>query len=171
MVRDGSEAVVAGIVGKRVQALFRERFLFDGEPQEEDAGALELLFEDGTRVTLHTANDGQSVLASEGKLALPVSFVMTEWKGQPRYEWEQVALTEQPGWAHLAESDLIAVEAMASVWAGRGAEVRTGWRLHFSTGDFLLYLNAGDDAKLYLNALPPLWPNVATVWRAVAGEK
>ena len=75
------------------------------------------------------------------------------------------------GFGRLVGRAVVRVEAVIDAWPEPvGVEVVRGWVVRFAGGDFLAYLNAGDDSRLLLNQLP-LHPDPAIrTWIEVVGE-
>ena len=64
---------VSRCVGLVLSGVARSRYVFDGEPTEDDFGELELRFRDGLTITLYLASDAESARCSVRRGAAVVS--------------------------------------------------------------------------------------------------
>lgn len=145
---------VSQCVGLALSGAARSRYVFDGEPTEDDFGELELRFSGGLAVTLYLAPDAESVRAGVRQLQLPEPFNIDE-SGGGRCEWERVDLAAEPRWSELVGRRIIAVDAVIDGRVGDpGYEFLTGWRFRFVPEGSFLYFNAGDDAAVKWSGQP-----------------
>ena len=160
-------AVLRGMVGAALRGLIRDQYLFNGSPSGEDDGSLEMRF-DGRSILLSLAHDGQSVRAAAGDLEVTPPFALDSGAA---CAWERVDLGRSPELGRLINQVVVRVEAVIEDWAEPvGIEVVSGWIVRFAGGDFLAYLNVGDESRVLLNQLP-LHPDPAFRTRIeVVGE-
>ena len=145
---------VSQCVGLALSGAARSRYVFGGEPTEDDFGELELRFRDGPTTTLHLASNGESVRASVRPMQLPEPFDIDS-KGGGRCEWERVDLAAEPRWAALLGCRVAAVDAVIDGRGGDpGYEFSVGWRLRFDPAGSFLYFNNGDKAAVRWSGLP-----------------
>ena len=147
----GDFRLLDGIPGARLVGLARDQYLFNGRPSGED-GSLELRLDDGRVVLLYLAGDGESVRAAASPLKLTPSFKL---EGGATCDWQLVDLGRAPGFGQLIGRAIVGVDAIIDAWPPPvSAQVVSGWRVRFAGGDFIAYVNWGDDAKMLLNELP-----------------
>jgi hypothetical protein len=160
-------AVLCGVVGATLRGLARDQYLFNGRPSQDCDGTLEMRF-DGRTVLLFLARDGESVRAAAGELEITPAFTLDSGDA---CAWERVDLGLDGEFRRLVGRAVSRVEAVIDAWPEPvGVEVVRGWVVRFAGGDFLAYLNVGDDSRLLLNQLP-LHPDPAIrTWVEVVGE-
>ena len=145
---------VSRCVGLVLSGAARSRYVFDGEPTEDDFGELELRFRDGLTVTLYLASNAESVRSSVRQMRLPEPFDIDS-PGEGRCEWERVDLATEPSWAELIDRRVAAVDAVIDGRVGDpGYDFLAGWRLRFDPDGSFLYFNNGDDAAVRWSGLP-----------------
>ena len=160
-------AILRRVVGATLRGLARDQYLFNGVPSRDCDGSLEMRF-DGLAVVLFLGRDGESVRAAAGELEIAPAFALDTGD---TCAWERVDLGRDGGFGRLVGRAVVRVEAVIDAWPEPvGVEVVRGWVVRFAGGDFLAYLNAGDDSRLLLNQLP-LHPDPAIrTWIEVVGE-
>ncbi len=155
-------------VGLVLLGVARSRYIFDGEPTEDDFGELELAFRDGITVTLHLATNGESVRSSVRQMRLPDPFDIDS-SGSGRCEWERVDLATVQPWAKLVGRRVAAVDAVIDGRVGDpGYDFLVGWRLRFDPGGSFLYFNNGDAAAVMWSGFPEPIEGVAVRAEQVA---
>ena len=153
-------------VGKTVASLCRDRYFFNGVPDDQDEGSLEVAFSDSTFLTFSLASDGESVHASIEPLYITEPFEIDEGA---HCSWERIFLTNDRSWSKFKGSHLTAVDAVVDRWhKPSGHESISGWVLRFDRGGFVSYWNCGDDAKIALNKLPPQFCGADTSIETIA---
>ena len=146
-------------VGRLVCSLSHDLYYFNGVPDDEDEGSLELAFSDSTFLTLRLASDGESVKATVEALSVIEPFDIDDGA---HCSWERFNLMDEQPWSIFRNSRLVAVDAHIDRWLKSNTEAVTGWVLRFETGDFVVYWNCGDNAKISFNELPPPLEDVET---------
>lgn len=148
-------------LGKLACSLSRDRYFFNGTPDDEDKGSLEVAFSDSTFLTLSLASDGESVKVSKEALSLTEPFDLGEGAN---CSWKLLILTDDQPWSIFKNSRLVAVDAIIDRWhkLPENTEFIVGWVLRFETGNFVAYWNCGDNAKISFNELPPKIEDVET---------
>lgn len=141
--------VLRSVVGCSLRGLARDQYLFNGSPDTTGDGSLELRLDSRT-ILLYLASDGESVRADATESKIIPAFTLDG----NLCAWERVELEQDPVFGNLIGRTVSKIEAIIEVWT-HGMEVVTGWVVRFDGGDFLAYLNAGDEARLLLNHIPP----------------
>ncbi len=160
-------AVLRGVVGASLRGLARDQYLFNGRPSKDCDGSLEMRF-DGRAVLLFLARDGESVRAAVGELEIAPPFALDSGD---TCAWERVDLGLDCEFGRLVSRTVVRVEAVIDAWAEPvGVEVVRGWVVRFAGGDFLAYLNFGDDSRLQLNQLLFHPDPAIRTWVEVIGE-
>ena len=166
--RPGADyAVLRGVVWATLRGLARDQYHFNGRPSHESDGTLEMRF-DGQTVVLYLAGDGDSVRAATGDLKITLAFTL---ESGDSCVWDRLDLSTDGEFGPLIGRTVSRVEAVIDSWPGRGGgEVVNGWVVHFAGGDFLAYLNVGDDSRLLVNQLPLNSDPAVRTWVEVVGE-
>jgi hypothetical protein len=159
-------AVFARFIDQPLQSLARDRYVFDGKPDEDDDCSLEIRFSNDGVITLGVASDGQSVQANSDPLTIQESFTLDCGS---RCEWQRVELTASTPWSRLRGRRLSRVEAMVETWTSGNQTMRyvAGWVLWFG-GDFVSYCNFGDNGQVLFNEKAPAIDDVPAIYEQVA---
>ena len=135
-------------VGKSISAVNRGDFLIDGAPNDDDLGPLELVFDDGSALHLSLVSDGESI--------------RFDWHESPpthlvaqNSEWERVYLSQAPPYSHAIGGLIATVDLVLFGVVGQAERVVAGCVFRLSTNHHLVYYNAGDFAKIYIDEMPP----------------
>lgn len=142
-------------IEKRVKEIAHCQYYFDGTPDDEADGDLELCFDDGTFLTFSILGDGESITAHPSPVDIPESFEVG--KGQI-CSWERVILTDTSQWNRLRKNMLTDIKAMIDVCNHTKQAVLSGCRLTFSSRDVVIFWNHGDNARFTLNDTSMLKP-------------
>lgn len=102
---------ISRCVGLALSGAARSRYVFDGEPMEDDFGELELRFSGGSTVTLHLASNREFVRSTVRQMELPEPFDIGSDSGG-RCEWERVDLATESRWDELMGCQVAAVDAV-----------------------------------------------------------
>lgn len=161
-------AIFARFIGQPLQSLIRAQYLFDGEPDDEDDGSLEIRFANDGVIRLDIASDGESVVAATEPLTIQESFTIDEGL---RCEWQLVELIANEPWSTLSGRPLSHVQAMVNHWRLDDQSIRytAGWLLWFGDS-FVGYFNYGDNSKLLFNQKASILADESTTHEHVAGE-
>lgn len=157
-------------IGRLVYSLSHDLYFFNGTPDEEDDGSLEISFSDSTFLTLRLASDGETVKATVEALPLIEPFYIDEGA---HCSWQRIVLTDDKPWSIFRNSRMVAIDALIDRWQKLPSnnESVTGWVLRFETGNFITYWNCGDNAKVFFNELPPPMEGVETRLETVASGR
>ncbi|RYD79720.1 MAG: hypothetical protein EOP53_09200 [Sphingobacteriales bacterium] len=152
---------ILNVENKTLAKLSRFDLLIDGEENVDDAGVLQMEFSDGTVLELELKPDGESV----------------------SYNWKDLEKTEEEdkttGWFKIDLSNrnpynnLIRKKIKFSDDLLFGAKeesedklVIAGFGFQFEDNQTLIYYNAGDFAKIYVNEMPTKFEDTfKLVWR------
>ena len=147
--------------GKRLARLLHVQSYFEGEPDLDDLGDVELGFADGSAVTLFILNDAESVGAFGGEALVPEPLDLDDAGG---HAWVKEDLAPKLDATGFIGARLERIEAMVDEHRPSGHKVLSGWRLDFDNGRFLVFFNAGDDGKLAVVEVPPTYGGVVTTF-------
>ncbi len=141
---------ITGANNKILERISRFDFLIDGKENEEDAGPVQLEFTDGTVLEMELASDGESVeFTWKDK-----SIVEEENK---EADWFRIDLTEKEPFNQLRAKKVMFVDYLlfGAIEDSKEDMVVAGLGFCLEDGLSLVYYNAGDFAKVYLNEMPP----------------
>ncbi len=138
------------LIGKRVSEISHCQYFYNEQPDDEADGDLELKFEDGSILTLSIMSDGESMIAKAEPLNVPESFII---ENNNTCSWKRILLNSKLGWNDIIGDNLISIESMIDHWVDPKQEVLSGCRLKFSNGHFIVFCNAGDNARFSINDL------------------
>ncbi|MED7670632.1 hypothetical protein GXB78_25840 [Pseudomonas moraviensis subsp. stanleyae] len=139
------------LLGKRLGALLHDQYYFNGEKDLGDIGALDWHFGDGEILSMYLLNDGQSVGADSVPSDTPAPF---EIEPNVTYSWKRENLLAGSSASHLENKRICSVEGILDSSTEHDPWL-AGFRVKFETGDYLIYLNRGDNAVVLINTLPP----------------
>lgn len=139
------------LVGKRLSTLLHHQYYFNGERSLGDIGSLEWHFGEQEVLSMYLLSDGESVGADSLPLDAPVSF---ELEPNVTCAWKRESLLESLSATHLESTKICEVEGILDTFKGQDSKL-VGFRVTFESGDFLIFLNQGDDAVALINSLPP----------------
>ena len=132
---------------KTLTGICRFDLMIDGTENDEDAGPVQLTFKDGTILGMELVPDGESV----------------------RYSWKDQQTTfKEPGWIRLDLSERVPfgplcgqqicsndILLFGNHFEKKADMVVAAYGFRFKDGQSLVYYNAGDFAKIYVNEMPP----------------
>ncbi|OLU30699.1 hypothetical protein BVH06_15540 [Pseudomonas sp. PA27(2017)] len=146
------------LLGKQLRRLLHDQYYFNGERSREDIGSLEWHIGDRETISMYLLSDGESVGANLAPLNIPVSFEL----GHGAFcSWKREDLLVQVSATHLVSTRIHEVEGILNSFEGQQPRL-AGFRVTFETGDFLIFLNQGDDAAVFFNTLPPVCEGLRT---------
>jgi hypothetical protein len=117
---------------------------FNGIPDDEEDGDLELRFHDGSVLTFAITGDGESITMRSTSLEIPEAFEVGEGES---CAWKRIILTHIPPWNTLLGSTVAGIETVIDTWERTQHSVIAGCRVTFSTGNRVIFCNAGDNAR------------------------
>ena len=144
-----------------LEKLFRFDFLIDGQENDEDAGSVHLEFTDGSVLEMELVPDGESVVFNWKEKE-------TLKKEDEKTDWFRIDLSERKPFYQLCGKKVIVADGLLFGAKDEKKEdmVIAGYGFQFEDGGKLVYYNAGDYAKIYVNDLPPLLPDTfKLVWK------
>lgn len=129
----------------------------DGKENEEDAGPIQLIFTDGTVLEIDLVPDGESV----------------EYKWKIKEEekesgWFKIDLTDKKPFIQLRDMKILDYDELlfGTIEGWQESIVIAGIGFQFENGMSLIYYNAGDFAKVYINEMPPAFDGqFKLVWK------
>ncbi|MDF3934659.1 hypothetical protein [Pseudomonas citronellolis] len=130
--------------------LLHDQYYFNGERVPGDVGFLEWHFGADEILSMYLLSDGESVGADSLPLNAPVSF---EIEPNATCSWRRESLLAGLSACHLEGAVVREVEGVLDTASGQESRL-VGFRVSFETGDFLIFLNNGDEAAVLMNTLP-----------------
>ncbi|MBD9517447.1 hypothetical protein [Pseudomonas sp. PDM22] len=138
------------LMGKRLSALWHDQYYFNGEKHPGDVGFLEWCFGEGEVLSMYLLSDGESVGADSLPLDTPVFF---EIEPNASCAWKRENLLAGLSADHLEGAIVRDVEGVLDTATGQEPRL-VGFRVSFETGDYLVFLNNGDEAAVFINSQP-----------------
>lgn len=135
---------------KILEKISRFDFLIDGKEDEEDAGPVQLIFTDNTVLELELCSDGESVVY--------------HWRSKAEIEeednktdWFRIELIDREPFIKLQKAKVKNFDQLlfGTVEESYETMVLAGVGFQFENGMSLVYYNAGDFAKIFVNEMPP----------------
>lgn len=146
------------LLGKPLKCLLHDQYYFNGERSREDIGSLEWHIGDRETISMYLLSDGESVGANLAPLDIPVSFDL----GDGDFcSWKREDLLAQVSAAHLVGTRIREVEGILDFFEDQQPWL-AGFKVTFETGDFLIFLNQGDEPAVFFNTLPPVSEGLRT---------
>ncbi|SDQ00994.1 hypothetical protein [Ectopseudomonas guguanensis] len=146
------------LLGKRLSGLLHDQYYFNGEKSRENVGDLEWHFGEQEVLSMYLLNDGKSVGADALPLKEPISF---EIEPNVTCAWQRANLLEGLSATHLVNATICEVEGIIDTLKEQQPRL-TGFRITFETGDFLIFLNQGDNGAVLINKPPPAYAEIET---------
>jgi len=154
--------IVQKLIGETISSLSNSQYFFNGEKDDEDLGELEIIVSSGSRICFKLLGDGESVGAYEGSLKVPSSFEVCAGE---QASWEKQEIKQS---SEIVGTKIIAINAMYDSYSKINSKVLAGWQVKLSNGDYFVFYNCGDNARLLLNELPnDAIPDIKTTWESV----
>ncbi|NMY72430.1 hypothetical protein HBO31_28760 [Pseudomonas sp. WS 5414] len=146
------------LVGKRLSALMHDQYYFNGERSLGDVGSIEWHFGEQEVISMYLLSDGESVGADIYPISTLVSF---EIEPGVTCAWKRENLLAALSASHLEGEKVLEVKGILDALNGQVSRL-VGFRIEFESGDFLIFLNQGDDAAMLVNTLPPACVEIET---------
>jgi len=136
--------------GKRLIALVHDQYYFNDEKCLGDVGPLTWDVGINDRISMYLLSDGESLGAD-----------LEDWETPPSFDidatsvcsWRRESLLASSGFPALAGITITEVQGLLD--KGWDQQVRlVAFKVSFETGDYLIYLNQGDDGVLLINEQP-----------------
>ncbi|WP_312934215.1 hypothetical protein [Pseudomonas sp.] len=140
------------LLGKRLSQLLHDQYYFNDEKVLGDLGDLEWHFGEQEILSMYLLSDGEKVGADFLPSETPTAF---DIEPNATCSWKREDLLAGLSATHLGETKVCEVEGVLDSLSGHEPWL-AGFRVTFESGDFLIYLNQGDDAVVLINALPPV---------------
>ncbi|QAX85437.1 hypothetical protein C2E19_16940 [Pseudomonas sp. DTU12.3] len=139
------------LVGQPLRALLHDQYSFNGEPYSQDVGSLLWQFGENQTLAMYLLSDGESVGADQAELQLPASFCVGE---DGECSWRREDLLAELSSLTVAGKLITQVQGVIDQWPDQQSRL-VAFKITFETGDYLIYLNRGDDAVVLINEMPP----------------
>ena len=140
------------IIGKTVSSISRGDLLLNGQQNEEDLGPLEIVFTDGSSLTMALVSDGESVCSEFTERQPNKLFAQNT-------EFQRVTLTNKEPFAKAVNSKVASIDILLFSSQRDSVDVVAGYRVNLENGHTIVYYNSGDFAKIYWDSLPPSLPS------------
>jgi len=148
MARDLGNARL--LLGQRLTVLLHDQYYFNDEKYPGDMGSLMWRFGENQAIAMYLLSDGESVGADLADLELPTPF---ELDAASACSWRRENLLVSLCTPFLEGKTITEVQGFLD--KGRDHKTRlVAFKITFETGDYLIYLNQGDDAVALINELP-----------------
>ncbi|MHC8391551.1 hypothetical protein ACYZTM_26760 [Pseudomonas sp. MDT2-39-1] len=146
------------LLGQRLSVLLHDPYYFNDEKCPEDIGSLVWRFGEHQTVSMYLLADGESVGADQSDLPPPAPF---ELEAASTCSWRRENLL--CGLSARSLEGKIIIEVEGVVDKGWDQETRlVAFKITFETGDYLIYLNQGDDAVVLINEPPESMAGIET---------
>ncbi|WP_237149605.1 hypothetical protein [Pseudomonas mediterranea] len=146
------------LVGQRLTILLHDQYYFNGEKCLGDIGSLSWRFGDNQAISMYLLSDGESVGADLENPEPPVAF---ELDASSTCSWRIENLLV--GLCTPALEGKVITQVQGMLDKGWDQEVRlAAFKVTFETGDYLIYLNQGDDAVMLVNEAPQSLAGIET---------
>jgi len=139
------------LVGQTLHALLHDQYYFNGEPYSQDVGSLLWRFGEDQTLAMYLLSDGESVGADQAELQIPASFRIEE---DGECSWRREDLLAELSSLTVAGKFITQVQGVFDKWPDQQSRL-VAFKITFETGDYLVYLNRGDDAVVLINEMPP----------------
>ncbi|WP_236190755.1 hypothetical protein [Pseudomonas pharyngis] len=136
--------------GQRLAELLHDQYYFNEEKCLSDVGPLLWRCDEHQKVAMYLLSDGESVGADESYLELPTPFALD---AASVCSWRRENLLRNRSALFLEGKIITAVQGVVDEEEG-GEVWLVGFQVAFETGDYLIYLNQGDDAVVLINEWP-----------------
>jgi hypothetical protein len=145
---------IPNILNKTLTKISRFDFLIDGIENDEDAGPVQLEFNDETVLEIELVPDGESVDFSWKKKR-------TTEEEDEKTDWIRIDLTNREPFNLLRGNKIIGADDLlfGTIEEKKEAMVIAGYGIQFDNGHTLVYYNAGDFAKIYVDEMPKSFPD------------
>ncbi|RMR01358.1 hypothetical protein ALP94_03857 [Pseudomonas savastanoi pv. glycinea] len=109
---------------------------------------------------MYLLSNGESVGADLLPLEAPISF---DLESGDTCSWLREDLLQDLEACHLVNTAVEDVIGMVDTWPNQKGHL-VGFKILFETGDFIIFLNQGDEEAVLLNELPPESDGITTTW-------
>ena len=154
--------IVRDLIGEEICSISNSQYFFNGEMDDEDIGDVEIETYSGIKVCLKLLGDGESVGVYKGDLKVPSSFEVADGE---QASWKKLPIEQR---FKVIGSKIVAIDAMYDRHIKFDSEVLAGWRIQLSNGNYIVFYNCGDNAKVLFNELPDdAIEGIVTTWQPV----
>ncbi len=144
---------------KKLVKIFRGDMLIDNEENNSDLGPLQLHFDDLTVLQLELDDDGESVKDFWLNGAKELIFSQNS-------EWFRIELTSNRPFSELIDKKVVGTSFLKFGTKNEDDRITAGYRFLFENGQYLVYHNAGDYARIYFNSFTTDYgPNFVLEWK------
>ena len=148
------------LVGQRLRELSHDQYYFSDEKNVGDIGSLEWRCDDLAHVTMYLLSDGESVGADLSALEIPEAFELDDASS---CSWRRENLFASLSVPSLEGKVITEVHGVIDVASDQTASL-VAFKITFETGDYLIYLNQGDDGAVLINEPPKCLVGMETKW-------
>jgi len=137
------------LVGKRLRLLSHQQYYFNGDKEPSDTGPLEWHYGDQV-VSMYLLSDGECVGADPLPFETPEAF---ELESGAICSWKNEDLLAGLSAVHLVGQLIHEIEGIVDTRSHHAPRL-VGFQITFETGDFLVFLNQGDEGVVLVNQFP-----------------
>ena len=140
--------IVKRLIGESVSIISHCQYFFNEERDNEDSGDVEIQTDSGLKICLKLLGDGESVGAYSGELIVPLSFEIGD--GQ-RASWQKHPLNNM---INFAGKKIVGIDAICNGYQNPDSMLLAGWQVKFDSGEYFVYYNCDDSARILFNEQP-----------------
>ena len=148
------------IQNKSLVRISRFDYLFDGIENEDHSGPVQLEFLDGTVLEMDLMPDGQSVEFTWKDIQ-----IITE--EDKKSDWYRIDLSDKKPFDRLIRKSVkTSDDLLFGTFNEKKEEMSiAGFGFQFENGHTLVYYNDADNAKIYVDEMPPIYTqSLKLVW-------
>lgn len=146
------------LVGRRLIGLTHDQYYFNEERCLGDVGSIEWRSDGHPTIAMYLLSDGVSAGADLLPITTPPPF---DLKPDATCCWKRENLLAALSISHFEGDTVCEVEGVLDSLYDQ-APRQVGFRITFESGNYLVFLNQGDDAVMLVNALPPACTEIET---------
>ncbi|MDU8361164.1 hypothetical protein [Pseudomonas syringae group sp. J309-1] len=148
------------LIGRKVSGILHDQYYFNGEKCLIGKGSIEWQLGEHGYLSMYLLSNGESVGADLLPLEPPISF---DLESGDTCSWLREDLLQDLEASHLVNIAVEDVIGMVDTWPNQKGHL-VGFKILFETGDFIIFLNQGDEEAVLLNELPPESDGITTTW-------
>lgn len=148
------------LIGRKVLGGSHNQYYFNGEKDLTGKGSIEWQLGEQETLSMYLLSNGESVGADLLPLEPPIAFGL---ESGDTCSWLREDLLQDLEARHLKSTTIQDVLGMVDTWPNQTGFL-VGFKIVFETGDFIIFLNQGDEEAVLLNELPPESDGIITSW-------
>ncbi|MBC3948766.1 hypothetical protein [Pseudomonas folii] len=148
------------LIGRKVLGVLHDQYYFNSEKCLIGKGSIEWQLGEHGHLSMYLLSNGESVGADLLPLVPPIPF---DLESGDTCSWLRQDLLQDLEASHLVNIAVEDVIGMVDTWPNQKGHL-VGFKILFMTGDFIIFLNQGDEEAVLLNELPPESDEITTTW-------